>query len=195
MSHARTQPRMHPIILMRHGATSPNLAGLRCGGDLDVPLTELGRDQVADAARKVLELDWPVGVVVASHLQRTRESAAIISRLLGGVEVVIDEDFAERRLGAWNLHSVADTEAALVAGMTPPGGESDLDFVARIGGAARRLLLPRIAQQPLLVGSKGVARAFRELLGMPRGMGLENGGLLQLELALLRQSDTIACHA
>lgn len=183
------------LILARHGATEPNLAGLRCGGDLDVPLTERGRHQAAETAKRIVDLDWHVGVIIASHLQRTRESAAIISDLLGGVDVIIEPAFAERRLGAWNRRPVADTEAALVAGETPPGGESNAVFVNRIAQAARSLLLPRISQSPLLVGSKGVARAFRELLGMSRAAAFANGELLQLDLALLKQHDTISCNA
>jgi len=183
------------VILVRHGATEPNLAGLRCGGDLDVPLTDLGRHQAVAAAQRILELDRPVRLIVASNLRRTQETAAIISQVLGGIEVVIEPGFAERRLGAWNLRSVAETESALAAGVAPPGGESSDDFLDRIACAAQTMLLPRLQHRPLLVGSKGVARAFRELLGMPRAKGLANGELLQLDLAKLRRHDTIGCHA
>lgn len=185
----------HSIFLVRHGATEPNLAGLRCGGDLDVPLTDLGRHQAVEAAHRILEIEQPVGLIVASHLQRTQETAAIISRMLGNIEVVIEPAFAERRLGAWNLRSVGETESALTDGVTPPGGESTADFLDRIARAAQTLLLPRLARRPLLVGSKGVARAFRELLDMPRAKGLANGELLQLDLAKLCRRDTIGCHA
>jgi probable phosphoglycerate mutase len=184
-----------PLILVRHGATEPNLAGLRCGGDLDVPLTDLGREQAIEAAQRILDLDWKVGVIVASHLRRTQETAAVISRLLGGIQVVIAPAFAERRLGEWNLRSVAETESALAAGVTPPGGESAADFLDRIAEAAATLLLPQLERRPLLVGSKGVARAFRELLGMPRAKGLANGEILQLGLATLCRRDRIGCHA
>ena len=185
----------HPMLLVRHGATAPNVAGLRCGGDLDVPLTELGRRQAAEAARRVANLDWTIGLIVASPLQRTQESAAIISHVLGGVEVLTEAAFSERRLGTWNLRSVAETEAELVAGVTPPGGESTSEFFDRIERAARSLLLPRLEQRPLLVGSKGVARAFRELLGISCANGFANGELLQLDLAPLMRRDTIGCHA
>jgi len=195
-SHHRTHSgaAAQSLILVRHGATAPNLAGLRCGGDLDVPLTELGRQQAASAALQLQQRDLPVGVIVASALQRTLETAAIISRLLGGVEVLIEPAFAERHLGAWNLRSVAETEEALVSGMTPPGGESGAEFIDRIA-AATETLLPRLHQRPLLVGSKGVGRALRELLGMPRANGLANGEWLLLNLATLTRRDMNNCHA
>jgi probable phosphoglycerate mutase len=196
MLDTRRATAMQSLILVRHGATEPNLAGLRCGGDLDEPLTELGRQQASDAAQRILELELPVGIIVASHLERTQETARIMSRMLGGVDVVIDPAFTERRLGTWNLRSVRETEAALLSGVTPPGGESDTNFVERIAQAVDRQLLPRLAQRPLLVGSKGVARALRELLGMPRGQSLANGELLQLDLAPLRvQASVPSCHA
>lgn len=194
--HTATSPAAsHPMLLVRHGATEPNLAGLRCGGDLDVPLTALGRQQATQVGLRIREFGTPVGVIVASPLQRTHETAEIIGRLLGGVEVVIEPAFAERRLGAWNLRPIAETEHALVAGALPPGGEADADFVERIATATQTLLLPRLAQRPLLVGSKGVARALRQLLGLPGRTGLANGQLLQLDLAALARRDTIGCHA
>lgn len=183
------------LILVRHGATEPNLAGLRCGGDLDVPLTDLGRQQATEAALRIRGLGIPVGVIVTSHLQRTRETATIIGRVLEGVEVVIEPAFAERRLGAWNLRSAAETEGALSAGVTPPGGESNADFVDRIATAAEMVLVPRVERWPLLVGSKGVARALRELLGMPARKGLANGELMEFRLAPFTRRKTICCDA
>jgi 2,3-bisphosphoglycerate-dependent phosphoglycerate mutase len=177
---------MTPLHLnfMRHGATEPNLAGLRCGGDLDAPLTDLGRRQAAQAALRIHELRIPVGVIVTSRLARTHETAQIVSRVLHGVEVIIEPGFAERRLGQWNLKSIAETQAALAQGVTPPGGESNQEFVARIH-AALEALLPRLAQRPLLVGSRGIARVLHELAGQGRpGIRHEvgNGQLAHFDL-------------
>jgi probable phosphoglycerate mutase len=183
------------LILVRHGATEPNLAGLRCGGDLDIPLTDLGRQQAREAALRVRDLDMPVGVIVASQLQRTHETAAIISRILGGVDILIEPAFAERRLGAWNLRSTAETESALNAGVTPPGGESDADFIDRIATATEMVLVPRLERRPLLVGSKGVARALRAVLGLPARKGLANGELMEFDLAAFTRRRVVSCNA
>lgn len=198
----QTAPQPMPpkrMILVRHGATEPNLAGLRCGGDLDVPLTALGREQARQAALRIRELGLPVGVIVASHLQRTRETAAIIGQELGCAEVVIEPGFAERRLGEWNLRTAAQTEAELLAGITPPGGESNTVFFERIVQATRVHIMPRLGQQPLLVGSKGVARALSEMLGMSAQIGLANGELLHFDLGPLdrrkRAAATDPSHA
>lgn len=177
------------LTFLRHGATAPNIVGLRCGGDLDAPLTDLGRLQAAEAALRIRELRLPVGVIVTSRLARARETAEIVSRLLQGVAVVIEPTFAERRLGEWNLRPIAETEAAMSQGLTPPGGESNQEFVDRIG-AAVDTLLPRLPEQPLLVGSKGVARVLRELVGQSGGQSgpscahdVANGQLAHFDLA------------
>jgi 2,3-bisphosphoglycerate-dependent phosphoglycerate mutase len=184
---------MH-LTLLRHGATAPNLQGLRCGGDLDAPLTELGRHQASEAALRILELRLEVGVILTSRMQRTRETAQIVSRLLHGVPIVIEPAFAERRLGQWNLRPIAENEAELMHGVTPPGGESNLEFVARVS-AAVEALLPRLAERPLLVGSKGIGRVLRELAesGPQRRQSLGNGQLAHFDLTAFAARHATLC--
>lgn len=152
------------LVFVRHGATAPNEAELRCGGDLDVPLSERGREQVREVAERLSRLQRPIGLIVTSSLRRTRETAAIIRKRLGNVPVAIDRGFAERQLGGWNLRSFDETRSWLGCGLTPPGGESNDEFAQRIGEALRRLQ-PRMAERPLLVASRGVARVLGELTG------------------------------
>lgn len=172
---------MNSLILVRHGATQPNLDGLRCGGDLDPELTDTGRRQIEQAVREVLSKGWCIDALVTSDLQRTHESAGIASRMLGGVPIVTEPALRERMLGAWNLQSVAATEAALRRGDTPPGGESNAVFTARIDGALQSLRARRFVL-PLVIGSRGVARVMRERLGLPAGEPLRNGEVLRLDL-------------
>ena len=182
------QPRVScPLVFVRHGATEPNLAGLRCGGDLDVPLTPIGRREATLAAQRLRAQGLCIGVIVASDLQRTRETAEIISREIDGIEIVIEPGFAERHLGAWNLLPIAQTESWLARGLVPPGGESDAAFASRIATAVRTLL-SRCEQRPLLVGSKGVARVLGELLCAPERPGFANGEMARFELATLAHS-------
>lgn len=181
------QQSLHPaldaaICFVRHGATAPNLAGRRCGGDLDPPLTDIGRRQVEALARQLAVLSVPVDVVVTSDLQRTRATAAIIADALGGLPVVVQPAWAERRLGEWNLRLIDETHEALLAGHTPPGGESNADFTQRIAAAARGLG-PLLARRPLLVGSKGVARVMGELCGLPDRVDMDNGEMCRFDLS------------
>jgi 2,3-bisphosphoglycerate-dependent phosphoglycerate mutase len=182
------------LTLLRHGATLPNQQGLRCGGDLDAPLTDDGRRQATQAALRIRELRLPVRFIVTSRLARTVETARIVSRVLQGVEVAFEPAFAERRLGAWNLQPIAATEAALAQGETPPGGESMQDFSARIA-AALDTWLPRLHEPALLVASKGIARVLRELTGGAPRQPLGNGELAHFDLTGFAQRRAAACAA
>lgn len=177
------------LRFVRHGATGPNLAGVRCGGDLDVPLADEGRLQAADIAAHVAALDPPVGLIVTSALRRTRETAAIIAEALPGVPTLVEPDFAERSLGAWNLRPLAETQPWFDARMTPPGGESDDEFVVRVAHALRRLK-PRLQERPLIVGSRGIARVLGELVGMPRRLFVGNAEMTEFQLAELQCLET-----
>lgn len=166
------------LYFVRHGATEPNLLELRCGGDLDLPLTELGRDQARMTAERIRAMKLSIGLIVCSELKRTRLHADIVSRMLGGVPIIIDPLLAERRMGEWNLRSVPVTEKLLVQGIAPPGGETEQAFVARVSVAFERLpaLLPL---NPLVVSSKAVARVLNLRLGGKGRLTLANGELVQ----------------
>ena len=150
------------LHFVRHGETEANRQGVRSGGDVDVPLTALGRQQASDAAAAMIQAGVSVGAIVTSSLSRTRETAALFSAALH-VPVTESALLAERHLGAWNGRSIAETEADLRAGVTPPGGESNADFTARITQALIAIL-PLLPQNPLLVGSKGTGRVLLTVL-------------------------------
>jgi probable phosphoglycerate mutase len=167
---------------VRHGATGPNLAHVRCGGDLDVPLADEGREQAAETARRLARLAPPIGLIITSDLRRTRETASIIAAELPGVEVVVVPGLAERHLGQWNLMSTTETQPWLDAGLTPPGGESDEAFTLRVGRAVQSIK-PWLPLAPLLVGSKGVARVLGKLVGSPTRTDLGNAEIAEFRLA------------
>ncbi|MBI5719168.1 MAG: histidine phosphatase family protein [Burkholderiales bacterium] len=175
-----------PLRFVRHGATAPNLAGVRCGGDLDVPLTTVGRAQAATVAEHIARLEPPVKLIVTSDLKRNRETADIIAGRLAqvtpGVTMLVQPAFSERRLGQWNLKPIAETQPWLEARMTPPGGESDEQFTRRVAEAVRKIK-QQLALRPLLVGSKGVGRVLGELIGLRDRLELGNGEVWEFDFA------------
>jgi 2,3-bisphosphoglycerate-dependent phosphoglycerate mutase len=136
-----------------------------------------------------------VGVIVVSALQRTRQTADIIGRVLPGVRIVIEPAFNERRLGEWNRRPIAETQVELVAGVTPPGGESNAEFTQRIRNAVATTLLPLLGERALLVASKGVARVLGELAGHAATAPLENAGVAVFDLSIFAQHHALECAA
>ena len=113
-------------------------------------------------------------------MSRTIETAHLINARLG-LEIRIEAGLLERRLGAWNGRSVEETQVPLAAGETPPGGESNARFEARVL-AAFRGLAPLYARCPLIVSSRGVARILMEQAGRGDAATLANGAILRVTL-------------
>src|SRR5437764_10031304 len=147
--------RSFTFYFVRHGITAPNFSGLRCGGDLDLPMMDIGCDQAYLLAKQIEKMNLRIGVIIAGSLIRTRQTASIISGVLGTVPVEIEPLINERRLGQWNNRPIADTEDMMKRGVTPPGGESEAQFTARIELALEHLP-PHLARRPLIVRSQGL---------------------------------------
>lgn len=170
------------LYFVRHGITEPNFQGLRCGGDFDIPLMDIGVDQAYLLAKQIAKMDLGIGAIVAGSLIRTRQTALIISGVLGGIPVTTEAGINERHLGRWNNRPVEETEAMLKAGDMPPGGESEDQFMGRIERALDRLK-PLLDKKPLLVSSKGVGRVLNTILGGEGRMQVANGEIVEFAVA------------
>ena len=89
------------LVIVRHGRTEANARGLLLGR-LDVALDELGRAQ----AERLAASTGPVDRVVASPLQRTRQTAAAFDQ-----PVEIDERLIELDYGEYDGRPFADVPA------------------------------------------------------------------------------------
>lgn len=119
------------LILLRHGRTAANAAGL-LQGRADNELDEVGRSQAADAARHI----GPVDRVVASPLLRARQTAAAFE-----LPTDVDERWIELDYGEWDGRPVGDVTAQEWAAwradpsFAPPAGESHAQLAARVRAA------------------------------------------------------------
>lgn len=155
------------FLFMRHGETEYNRRKVRCGGDIDIPLTDAGVRQAWETARALAQGPDRIDAIIASPLIRTFQTADIVRSVLGDVPFHLHEGLIERRLGAWNGMGIAQTQPLIDAKETPPGGEGEAEFQERI----RRTLADIAARGhrlPLLVGSKGVGRMLGLILGDER---------------------------
>lgn len=94
---------MATVLLIRHGQSSANVAGVLAGWAPDVALTEKGRDQASTLA-PVIEAIGPARIV-SSPVQRCLETATLLA---GALEVQQDDSLGECHYGAWTGRPLAD---------------------------------------------------------------------------------------
>jgi broad specificity phosphatase PhoE len=142
--------------LLRHGQT-PMSVQKRYAGRTDAPLTEVGVQQAAAAAKRLASAD--LGVIVTSPLLRTVQTAQAVAAVTGAA-VVMDDGFRETDFGAWEGLTFAEVRERWPAEISawladpevaPPGGESFTDVSARVTAALDRVLAARAGQTVLIV--------------------------------------------
>jgi broad specificity phosphatase PhoE len=158
--------RLKRLILVRHGETAGQ-SSIRYYGVTDVPLSDLGREQVREAKGHVIGETYQA--VWASTLCRSWESAQIVAP---GQGVRLDSDLREIDFGDWEGLTKEEIEVRDPAGyadwqkkgleFTFPGGETRGDFRVRVGRAFERLRGSG-AESVLVVVHKGVVRTLLEL--------------------------------
>ena len=143
-------------VLLRHGQT-PMSVQKRYAGRSDVPLTPIGVQQAAAAAKRLASAG--LDVIVTSPLQRTGATAAEVAAVTG-VRVVTDEGFRETDFGAWEGLTFAEVRQRWSAELTawladpevpPPGGESLAEVSTRVTAALQHVLADYQDQRVLIV--------------------------------------------
>lgn len=128
---------MSSLVVLRHGRTAANAAGLLLGR-MDVELDPTGRRQAAALAAAVRDTSGPIDAVVSSPLLRTRQTADAF-----GLPVVVDERFVEVDYGVWDGVPLDDVDAGMWAAwradphFRPEGGESLGEVERRVARACR----------------------------------------------------------
>ncbi len=176
--------RLKRLILVRHGETAGQ-SSIRYYGVTDVPLSDLGREQVRAAREHVRGETYEA--VWASTLCRSWESARIVAP---GHPIRLESDFREIDFGDWE--GLTAEEIAVLAPeryaewrskgleFTFPGGETRADFRLRIESGLERLRASGV-ESALVAVHKGVVRTLLELVsGYTLGPGSpELGGVVQ----------------
>lgn len=164
------------ILFLRHGQTDWNVKNL-CVGQVDIPLNDLGWKQASEAARSPL-LTKVTGIV-SSPLLRARQTAEIVGHVVG-MEITFLDDLKECALG--ELEGLPEHDEAMLApwlaGATPVGAESWVDFSERVQRAFRHCV--EICDRPLIVAHSGVLWAALNNLGLERGEEIANGTITRL---------------
>ena len=136
---------MATVLLVRHGRSTANVAGILAGRTAGVDLDEVGRGQAVHAGQRLA--DVPLVAVVSSPLERCQQTAdAIVECQSDPLPVRTEPDIVEADYGQWQgrpLRELAQEPLWSVVQTKPseavfPGGESMAHMQARSVEAIRR---------------------------------------------------------
>lgn len=135
---------MATVILVRHGRSTANTAGVLAGRAAGVRLDAVGRGQARRTAERLAIV--PLVAVVSSPLERCRQTARSIVEQQPGVPVQIDAALTECDYGQWQGRALAELATEPLwsvvqrqpSAATFPGGESLPAMQSRAVAAVRR---------------------------------------------------------
>lgn len=190
------------LILVRHGRTAANAAGL-LQGRLDQPLDEVGQQQAAQVAAAVRTSVVGVDKVVASPLLRAQQTAAAFK-----LPVETDERWVEVAYGMYEGVAMHQVPRAMWQqwrsdpSFTPQGGESFGAVDARVREACSDLLIQAREADIVVVShvspmKSAVAWALGVDLGVTWRMHLSQAAVCRIEMrasgpVLLSFNETLA---
>jgi 2,3-bisphosphoglycerate-dependent phosphoglycerate mutase len=155
------------LVLARHGQSDWNLKNLFTGWK-DPGLTELGVEEARTAGRRLKEMGIRFDIAFTSALSRAQRTCELILEEIGqpGLETIKDQALNERDYG--DLSGLNKDDARARWGeeqvhlwrrsydISPPGGESLKDTVARVLPYYMREILPRVMRgEKVLVAAHG----------------------------------------
>jgi len=151
--------------LLRHGQTDWNIKFL-LQGVTDIPMNEVGVNQVRLAARAIRKDDWDI--VLTSPLLRARQTAEIIQSEVGFDAVIEEQLLIERSFGEAEGLSHQQWREKYANLDHIPGGESKSDLALR-----SQILLDTVVNQ--FAGKKVLA--------------VSHGALIRTLLAIASQNE------
>ena len=163
------------IYFVRHGETVLTPTRKFSGtGALDPELMQDGLDQAELVAKEAVK--FGAEVLIASPLNRTRQTAEAIARTTG-LEIIFDEAWFELSFGSWDGKSIEEVKEqepdAYQAWLNstayaPGGGESWDQATVRIEEALEKLVAEYPGKKIIVVTHNGVIKtAVRLAIGAP----------------------------
>jgi broad specificity phosphatase PhoE len=152
------------LYFLRHGESVANFEE-RYTGQLDVALTDKGRAQAVLAGKAIFESGLSFDKIVSSPLDRARETATIVARLIGYDETaIIDEPLVmERHFGDLQGKTKAETGSLTGEQIENSGAETDQDLRNRAKEFLAKIRQDD-AQKILVVSHNGFGQRLRSVL-------------------------------
>jgi broad specificity phosphatase PhoE len=152
------------LLVARHGQSEWNAVG-RWQGQADVPLSDEGMRQAADAGLRLGTFD----AVWSSDLGRASLTASIIAEIIGIGPVMLDARLRETDVGPWQGLTHDEVEAGwpgyLEQHRRPEGFEPYDDAAERMMAAFVDIAAASPGGEVLVVSHGGGIRAVRRMLG------------------------------
>lgn len=135
---------MTTVLLIRHGRTSANTAGLLAGRASGIELDSAGEQQVAELASRLAGV--PLRAIITSPLRRCRQTAqALIAAQSDGCVFAVDQGLVECGYGEWTGRSLRELSKDKLwsaiqqqpSAVRFPGGESMSEMSTRAIAAVR----------------------------------------------------------
>lgn len=136
---------MTTVVLIRHGRTSANTAGLLAGRTPGLELDEVGRRQATALGQRLAAV--PLAALVSSPLRRCRQTAqAVAAARAAPLPLHTDQGLIECGYGEWTGQSLKTLSREKLwatvqhqpSAVRFPGGEAMTEMAARAVGAIRR---------------------------------------------------------
>jgi probable phosphomutase (TIGR03848 family) len=135
---------MTTVLLIRHGRTSANTAGVLAGRSSGVVLDEVGHQQAAEVAGRIAGV--PLRTVLTSPLRRCRQTAqALVAGRAEACPIQVEQGLVECGYGEWTGKALRELSKDKLWGAVQrqpsavrfPGGESMAEMSARAVAAIR----------------------------------------------------------
>ena len=150
---------------IRHAQTDANANEIMCGGDWDIPLNQIGIEQV-ESARPVLEaIKDNISKIFVSPMERTRMTAQILNKNLE-IEIEYIEGLREWCVGDWDKKPWSDVPNPFNTVEDPPNGETRIEFENRVINAVNECLEKSGDENILFVSHGAVAHILFSCLGV-----------------------------
>lgn len=166
------------LTLVRHGQSTANRDGI-LQGQIDPPLSELGRRQAAQLGAWFRERRMAWDAVYCSHLCRARDTARIITEQLGRPGAVDDPDLAEIHAG--EMQGKTGEQLRLDHASFYGRGIDGLGDYSEFGGESYDAVQLRVRRFVAMLADRHRAGAHRVLI-------VSHGGLL------FQLTKTLVCH-
>ncbi|KAL5708422.1 phosphoglycerate mutase (2,3-diphosphoglycerate-independent) [Ranunculus cassubicifolius] len=181
------------IVVVRHGETSWNAAGL-IQGQLESPLNEVGLKQAVAIAERLAKEQRPAAVY-SSDLSRAKDTAEMIAKKWHIPEVIVVPELKERHVGSlqglvWGEIQEKEPEAyhAFFSSQPdleiPGGGESFDQLCERSVAALEEIASRHRGERVIVVTHGGVLRAiYMSVTREPSAGKIMNGSVNVLHLS------------